>query len=42
MEINRRKFVKYLSAVPVVVTLGLAGTQGANDMYASAITQTGQ
>jgi quinol monooxygenase YgiN len=33
MEINRREFVQYLAATPMVLTLGLAGTQGANDMY---------
>jgi quinol monooxygenase YgiN len=40
MDINRREFVQYLAATPMVLTVGLTRTQGANDMYGLIVKLT--
>src|SRR6266581_398156 len=40
MGIDRREFLKYLAATPVIVTPGLAGQQGAKDMYGLIVKLT--
>jgi quinol monooxygenase YgiN len=37
---DRREFLKYLAATPVIVTPALVGPQGANDMYGLIVKLT--
>jgi quinol monooxygenase YgiN len=40
MGIDRREFLKYLAAAPVIVAPAVAGPQGANDMYGLIVKLT--